>query len=346
MDTVAGSASGALSRDRGRWRDSVWWQVAVGVAAVAAGVVAVWVTLPADFLRYPAWLAAQKADFVIGPVLTGLYWMRQAPAEPVRPDADLLGGRRRALHPPVVQRQLAVLDRPVLGEGLRAGHLRPHPGVPHRALGPAVEGRAGRRCRHACCSLAVAIQLVLPQVGAGGSISSCRSLCPHNELAFTSDPALALDLFEVFSYAVLALALAVAAVVVHRFVTGTPPRRRALAIGTPVALLFLLCEILYQLLDDRGRRGQRAVRHRHLGVRGRPRGRLVRLPVRVDRRRAVRRARDGAAGRAVAGPPLQAGARGDAARAARRSAAPAAVPSGPRHGSRCRASGRRGGPRA
>ena len=96
--------------------------------------------------------------------------------------------------------------------------------------------------------LAVAIQLLLPQVGAGGSISSCRSLCPHNELAITSDPALALDLFEVFSYAVLALALTVAGMVVHRFITGTPPRRRALAIGTPVALLFLLCEILYQLL--------------------------------------------------------------------------------------------------
>ena len=46
-----------------------------------------------------------------------------------------------------------------------------------------------------------------------------------------------------FSYAVLALAVAVAAVVIHRFITGTPPRRRALAIGTPVALLFLLCEI-------------------------------------------------------------------------------------------------------
>jgi len=59
--------------------------------------------------------------------------------------------------------------------------------------------------------LATAIQLVQPQVGAGGSISSCRSLCPRNELAITSDPGLALDLFKVFSYAVLALALATAA---------------------------------------------------------------------------------------------------------------------------------------
>jgi len=35
---------------------------------------------------------------------------------------------------------------------------------------------------------------------------------PHNKFVFTSDPALALDLFEVFSYAVLALAAVVAAV--------------------------------------------------------------------------------------------------------------------------------------
>src|SRR3954452_3041019 len=95
--------------------------------------------------------------------------------------------------------------------------------------------------------LATAIQLLQPQVGAGASISSCRSLCPHNELALTSDPAVAADLFKVFSYAVLTRALATAALVVRRYVTGSPPRRRALAVGMPVALLFLLCEILFQL---------------------------------------------------------------------------------------------------
>ena len=46
---------------------------------------AVWVTLPADFLRYPEWLAAQKADFVIGPVLTGVYWIRRRPQSPFGP---------------------------------------------------------------------------------------------------------------------------------------------------------------------------------------------------------------------------------------------------------------------
>src|SRR5688572_5835748 len=85
MDVIEGSPSRSLSAHREPWRDSRWWPLVVGVAAVAAGMVAVWVTLPADFLRYPAWLAAQKADFVIGPVLTGLYWMRRRPQSPFGP---------------------------------------------------------------------------------------------------------------------------------------------------------------------------------------------------------------------------------------------------------------------
>ena len=50
----------------------------VGVAAVAVrgrrlGDAA------GDFLRHPEWLAVQKADFVLGPVLTGLYWLHKRP---------------------------------------------------------------------------------------------------------------------------------------------------------------------------------------------------------------------------------------------------------------------------
>jgi signal transduction histidine kinase len=251
MAAVAGSALGTLSPSRGRWRDNDWWQVAVGVAGVAAGVVAVWVTLPADFLRYPAWLAAQKADFVIGPVLTGLYWIRRRPQSPFGPML-ICWGVVGALY--ILQSSsdswlfsIGLFWEKVFGLGtyvlilaFPTGRLD-RPSKVLLAVGVV-----------AVLLLAVAIQLVQPQVGAGGSISSCRSLCPHNELAFTSDRGLALDLFEVFSYAVLVLALAVAAVVIRRFITGSPPRRRALAIGTPVALLFLLCEILYQLLTIAG----------------------------------------------------------------------------------------------
>ena len=212
--------------------------------------------MPADFLRYPAWLAAQKADFVVGPVLTGLYWIHRRPQSPFGP--MLIGwGLVGALY--ILQSSgdswlfsIGLFWEKVFGLGTYLLILAFPTGRLDR-LSKVLSGGGVV----SVLALAVAIQLVLPQVGAGGSISSCRTACPDNELAFTSNPELALDLFEVFSYAVLLLALAVAAVVIHRFVTGTPPRRRALAIGTPVALLFLLCEITYQLLtiigaDDSG----------------------------------------------------------------------------------------------
>ena len=52
--------------------------VALVAIAVAAGAVAV--TLRAGFLVYPGWLALQKADLILGPVLIGLYWARVRPA--------------------------------------------------------------------------------------------------------------------------------------------------------------------------------------------------------------------------------------------------------------------------
>src|SRR3954470_14336660 len=240
----AGAESSAAVPER--WRDRRWWQHAVAVAAVVGGGVAVWVTLPADFLRYSAWLAAQKADFVIGPALTGLYWSRRRPQSwfgPMLIGWGFVGG-------------LYILQSSSESWLFSIGLFW------EKVFGLATyvlilafpTGRFDRPSRIVLAvgvvsvlGLATAIQLVQPQVGAGGSISSCRVLCPRNELAISSDPALALDLFKVFSYAVLALALTTAALVIRRFVTGTPPQRRALAIGTPVALLFLLCEILFQL---------------------------------------------------------------------------------------------------
>lgn len=62
------SARGAVPR-----RGVPWWQVAVVAAALVAAAVAVWVTLEAGFLAYPGWLAVQKADFILGLVLVGLY---------------------------------------------------------------------------------------------------------------------------------------------------------------------------------------------------------------------------------------------------------------------------------
>ena len=314
--------------------------------AVAAIRPAWWpcaVTLPADFLRYPAWLAAQKADFIIGPALTGLYWLRRRPQSPF--GLMLIGWAFVG----VLYILQSSSDSWLFTIGLFWEKVF---GLATYVLILAFP--TGRLDRPSKIVLTVgvvtvlvsstAIQLLLPQLGAGGSISSCRSLCPRNELAITSDPALAPDLFKLFSCAVLALALAVAALVIHRFVTGTPPRGGRWPSARP-SRCCSCCARSVSAARDRRRRGLGAVRHRHLGVRRRPRWRLVRLPVRADRRRAVRRARHAAAGRAVAAPSLQAGARADAARAARRSAAAAAVP-GPRRSARRRAPAHRGGPRA
>src|SRR3954465_3761698 len=60
-------------------RGTPLWQVAVLLGAIAASAAALWGTLSADFLTYPGWLAAQKADFILGPVLAGLYWYRRRP---------------------------------------------------------------------------------------------------------------------------------------------------------------------------------------------------------------------------------------------------------------------------
>jgi signal transduction histidine kinase len=92
---------------------------------------------------------------------------------------------------------------------------------------------------------ATIIVLVLPQVGAGGSISGCRDLCPENALAFTSQPSLANDLSYVYRPAAIAVALATASLLIWRLVTGTPPQRRSLAIGVPIALLFTLMQIIF-----------------------------------------------------------------------------------------------------
>src|SRR5829696_3711957 len=67
----------------------------VAAAAAVAAAVAVWATLSADFLAYPGWLAAQKADVILGPVFVGLYWIRRRPASrfgPLLIATGLVGG--------------------------------------------------------------------------------------------------------------------------------------------------------------------------------------------------------------------------------------------------------------
>jgi signal transduction histidine kinase len=224
------------------------WQLWVVVAAVLAAIAAVWVTLEAEFLKYPGWLAVQKADFILGPVFVGLYWVHRRPQSRFGPMLIGFGfvgglyvlqssGNSWLFGIGLVSENVIYLATLLLILTFPTGRL---------------EGSVAKLIMFAAIVAAAVpatlIVLVLPQVGAGASISGCKALCPENALAVTSQPALALDLADIYRPGAIAVALATAALLVWRLLTGTPPQRRALAIGTPIALLFLVLQIVYLLL--------------------------------------------------------------------------------------------------
>src|SRR5215210_2805637 len=228
-------------------RGTPLWQVAVLLGAIAASAAALWVTLSADFLTYRGWLAVQKADFILGPVLAGLYWYRRRPQSRFGPML-IAFGFIGALY--ILQ---SASNSWLFSVGLLAETAI---GLATRVLILAFP--TGRLDRPAKVILVISIlvsplpsvvnQLLSPQTGAGASISGCREVCPSNELAVSSNPELAADLLEVFRFGVILASSLTAGLLIWRFVTGTAPQRRALAIGTPIALLFLAFQIAFQLL--------------------------------------------------------------------------------------------------
>jgi signal transduction histidine kinase len=229
-----------------RWRPIAWWEPVVAVGAVLAAVAAVWVTLDADFLAYPGWLAAQKADVILGPVFVGLYWRRVRPASRFGPLLIAYGAvgavyiAQSSSHPwlfgvGVAWEAAIYLATLVVILTFPTGRL---------------DGPAAKLIVVFAAAVVVPLDLIvvglLPQLGPDGSISGCRALCPHNALAIASHPSLASDLYRLDRLAIIAIAVATGGLLIWRLVTGTPPQRRALAIGTPVALLFTALQIAYQ----------------------------------------------------------------------------------------------------
>jgi signal transduction histidine kinase len=220
------------------WR----WKRAVLAFAVVAAALTFWVTARADFLAHPAWLAAQKADFIIGPVLVGLYWLRVRPESrfgwllivlgllgvpyilesTTDPTLFLIGVV--AEDPLFVMTTLVILAFP-------SGRLE----APERLTIAALVVMA---------LVVVVVTVSTSHLAPGLSISQCRDACPGSDLGLsewqTPNP--------VIGTLPIVIGLATIGLVAWRFATGTPPRRRALAIGTPIALLFLLFQSLQQLL--------------------------------------------------------------------------------------------------
>jgi signal transduction histidine kinase len=228
-----------------------WWEVAVLATGVVAAAVAIAVTLRADFLAYPSWLAIQKADLILGPICIGLYWHRRRPRSRFGPLLIALG-LLYVLYILQSSSSSVPFTIGVYWEGVvYLATLATILAFPRGSL----PGPAERLVAAGALLVVVTFwlrTLFSPEISPTGSISACRSACPANALYVSVPSWLATGLTDVYRVTIIAVPLATAALLIWRFVTGTAPARRALAIGTPIALVFLLTQALYQLTVQLG----------------------------------------------------------------------------------------------
>ncbi len=227
---------------------AVRWDAAVGAFALAMAVAAFWITLRASFLAYPAWLGVQKADFILGPVAVGFYWRHRRPNNRL---GLLLIGLGLAGVPYILE---STTTPALFAVGLIAESVIYL--MTSLVILSFPSGRLEGRAERLIIGLVVLgvilptpfLAVVVPHIGPSFSISGCRAVCPANGLAIWSPPAWLPTLLNVQGAVLVAVPLATAGVLVSRFVTGTPPRRRAMAIGGPIALLFVLMQASYRTL--------------------------------------------------------------------------------------------------
>jgi signal transduction histidine kinase len=221
------------------------WKLALLSFAVAAAAVAFWVTLDAGFLAYPGWLAVQKADFILGPIGVGLYWHYRRPSNRLglllivlglfgipyilesSTDPTLFSLGVLTEFPLFLMITIVILAFP-------SGRLE---GLPERMVVAFLVGQLAL----------VTVLFGFPPHVPGFTISKCGVVCPGEPPTTSAySPGSWLIRHHVLAALPVLVSLATAGVVVWRFATGTAPRRRALAIGAPIALLFLLVEAAYR----------------------------------------------------------------------------------------------------
>jgi signal transduction histidine kinase len=240
--TLGASSRGHLARWPWGWR----WESAVAVVAVVSAVAAFWITVNAKFLAYPGWLAVQKADLILGPVFVGLYWRHRRPNNRLGLLLIVLG----LVGIPYILSSLTDPTLFMIGVAAECPIYFMTTAVILAFPSGRIEGVVAKVILAVSVISNVLVTilylLVEPQYGHGFSISGCRAACPTNPLAIWSTPAWLPTENNVYGGLLIAIPIATAAVVVWRFIAGTPPRRRALAIGAPIALLFLTMQASYR----------------------------------------------------------------------------------------------------
>lgn len=226
--------------------EALRWEGVLAVGAVAAAAVAIWVTLRAGFLAYPGWLAVQKADFIVGPIAVGLYWRHKRPRNHL---GLLLIALGLAGVPYILS---SSTDPKLFGIGsLAEGPIYVLTSAVILAFPSGrIEGVAAKVTLAFCFVFIVVVVTVFvvadPQSGPAFSISGCRAACPPNGLAIWSTPSWLPTFSDIYGVGAIAIPLATAGVLVWRFISGTSPRRRALSIGAPIALVFLAAQASYR----------------------------------------------------------------------------------------------------
>jgi signal transduction histidine kinase len=222
----------------------------VAVVAVVAAATTFWVTINAKFLEYPYWLAVQKADFILGPVFVGLYWHYR------RPD-NRLGLMMIALGLVLIPYGLESVRSPypfTVGTLVEAVYIPLALAIVLAFPNGRLDGRAERLILVGVVVgytlpylvwLLVSPEQLIPRL----SLSGCRGVCPHNPFAIGSTPSWYPESVDYLRATLIAADLATVGLLVWKFATGTPPRRRALAVGAPIAMCYLLAQSTYQTVQ-------------------------------------------------------------------------------------------------
>jgi signal transduction histidine kinase len=226
------------------WR----WEWPVAVVAVVSAGAAFWITLRAGFLEFPAWLGVQKADLILGPVFVGLYWRHRRPY-------NRLG---------ILLIALGLLGIPYILESATAPGLFGVGVMWEEVIYPMTvvvilafpSGRldgVAERLILAGALLGVVLPVLIatlsdPHFTPSFSISGCHPACPRNGLALFAKPPWLPQLSNFRNYMSVAVPVAILGLYAWRWATARPPRRRALAIGAPIAVLFVVMQASYRML--------------------------------------------------------------------------------------------------